>query len=108
MEIFLSIIFVKRPTESHQIGLMAVILSCLMIVSSGVVSGVSSAVNFSFDGEIRTRFESLNGLNAKAYGDSSVNYKGKIQGESNDNRMLSRVIAGFTYSWNKKIRLFAD
>ncbi len=63
----------------------------------------SFAGHYSFDGEVRTRFESLDGLNAKAYGDSSLNYKGQRTGKSHDNRMLSRIIAGITYSKNKKI-----
>ncbi len=78
----------------------------IIFILSGLIlliSGVSHAKKLSFDGEIRTRFESFNGLNAKAYGNFSVNAKGKVDGKSNDDRMLSRVIAGFTYSENKKI-----
>ncbi len=67
------------------------------------MSSVAMADNLSFDGEIRTRFEDLNGLNAKAYGNSSVNAKGKLEGKSSDDRFLSRIIAGFTYSPNRKI-----
>ncbi len=80
-------------------------ISYIFILSGLIIftSGISCAKNFSFDGKIRTRFEDLNGLNTKAYGNSSINAKGKIEGKSNDDVMLSRIIAGFTYSQNKKI-----
>ncbi len=83
----------------EKLKIIIFILSALMIFSEVVVF----AGNLSFDGEIRTRFEDLNGLNKKAYGDTSVNAGGNVRGKSGDNRILSRIIAGFTYSADKKI-----
>ncbi len=54
-----------------------------------------------FDGQVRERFEALSGLNKKAYGNRSMNAKGKIVGKANDKLLLQRVIAGFTYQQSK-------
>jgi hypothetical protein len=49
---------------------------------------------------IRERFEIWNGYNKKAYGKESINPSGNEQGDSNDNFILQRAIAGF--SWEGK------
>ncbi|MBW2109783.1 MAG: alginate export family protein [Deltaproteobacteria bacterium] len=54
------------------------------------------AGSLTFDGEIRERFEILSGMNTKAYGDNSIDYQGVVKGESDDEVLLQRVIAGFT------------
>ena len=49
---------------------------------------------------IRERFEIWSGYNKKAYGKKSINPSGDEQGDSNDNFILQRAIAGF--SWEGK------
>jgi len=50
-----------------------------------------------FDGQINERFEALDGMNKKAYGDLSIDTKEKISGDSDDRLLLQRVLAGFVY-----------
>lgn len=64
---------------------------------------VSVAGTLNFDGEIRERFEAMDGMNQKAYGDSAVDAKGNIRGKSDDRLLLQRIIAGFTYQQKKNI-----
>jgi hypothetical protein len=67
------------------------------------------ADKLSFDGEIRERFEIWEGLNKKAYGDQSLNFKGKRTGQSNDTLLLQRLIWGLTYQSKRitaKIHLY--
>lgn len=61
------------------------------------------AEQLSFDFKIRERFEIWDGLNKKAYGDQSINAKGKKQGESNDHLWLQQLIFGFTYQSSRMI-----
>lgn len=68
-----------------------------------LTANVSMAGMLTFDGEIRERFETHDGMNKKAYGDCSINTDGEVEGESNDTLLLSRVIAGSTYRQNKHI-----
>ncbi len=56
-----------------------------------------------FDGQIRERFETLNGMNKLAYGNNSVDAKGKVVGDSDDRLLLQRIIAGFSYKQNEQI-----
>lgn len=46
-----------------------------------------------FDANLRYRYESWNGMNAKNYGDDSENGIGKI----NDDFLLQRLVIGFEY-----------
>jgi hypothetical protein len=67
------------------------------------------AEKLSFDGEIRERFEIWDGLNKKAYGDQSLNFKGKKTGNADDHLWLQRLIFGLTYQskWvTAKIHLY--
>jgi len=64
---------------------------------------ISMAGTLTFDGEIRERFETLDGMNKKAYGDSSIDAKGIVRGKSDDRLLLQRIIAGFTYRQKKNI-----
>ena len=56
-----------------------------------------------FDGQIRERFEIMEGVNKKSYGDSSIDSKGVRRGNSDDVLLLQRVSAGFIYNHSKKI-----
>ena len=76
-------------------GLVLIIL-CLTVITV-------KAGEISFDGEIRERFETLDGMNKKTYGDHSIDAKGKIEGGSDDRLLLQRIIAGFTYRRNEHI-----
>ena len=62
-----------------------------------------TAGEFIFDGQIRERFETLNGMNKLAYGDNSIDAKGKVVGDSDDRLLLQRIIAGFSYKQNGRI-----
>jgi len=67
------------------------------------------AEKLSIDGEIRERFEIWDGLNKKAYGEQSLNFKGKKTGNANDHLWLQRFIFGLTYQskWvTAKIHLY--
>ncbi len=79
-------------------------LAALVLIS--LVSPVKSlkAGEFIFDGQIRERFEALNGLNKKAYGNHSIDARGEVVGDSDDRLLLQRIIAGFTYQQNENIR----
>ncbi len=57
----------------------------------------------SFDGQVRERFEYFNGLNKRAYGNHSIDAKGKKRGESDDRLLVQRIIAGFTYKQSPRI-----
>ena len=67
--------------------------------------GLSWAGMISFDGEVRERFEYFDGLNKKAYGNSSIDAKGEVRGESDDRLLVQRIIAGFTYRPNERTLL---
>ena len=62
------------------------------------------AEDFVFDGQIRERFEALNGMNKLAYGDHSIDARGNVVGNSNDRMLLQRIIAGFSYTQNEHFR----
>lgn len=59
------------------------------------------SIRFKLDASIRERFESWDGMNAKNYGDPNG------VGSLNDNFLLQRVIAGFTYTPRKNIIISA-
>ncbi len=54
-----------------------------------------------FDLGIRERFEIMEGVNKKAYGDSSIDSKGIQRGDSDDTLLLQRITAGFRFSNDK-------
>jgi hypothetical protein len=67
------------------------------------------AYQLSFDGELRERFEIWEGLNKKAYGDNSLNFKGKKMGDADDQLWLQRLNFGLTYQSKRltaKIHLY--
>ena len=74
---------------------------CIFFIT--IVQPVYALAQLSFNGELRERFEIWNGLNKLAYGDDSINFKGKNLGKSNDYLWLQRVILGWTYQ-SAKIR----
>ncbi len=73
----------------------------LLIIKVNILYGSS----LTFDGEIRERFETMDGVNKKTYGDSSIDAKGIKRGDSDDTLLLQRIFAGFTYSLNSRIKL---
>jgi hypothetical protein len=83
--------------------------SLLMLTTLLNVQPVLLAETLRFDGEIRERFEIWAGLNKKAYGDQSLDFKGKKTGNSNDALLLQRLILGLTYQSKRvtaKIHLY--
>ncbi|WP_353663148.1 alginate export family protein [Hydrogenimonas sp. SS33] len=49
------------------------------------------------EGYIRERLEVFDGLNKKAYGDASIDAKGRKVGKSDDTMLLQRILAGGRY-----------
>ena len=78
--------------------LTGLVLFLLVSLSKSLKAG-----EFILDGQIRERFETLNGMNKLAYGDNSVDAKGKVVGDSDDRLLLQRIIAGFSYKQNERI-----
>ena len=78
--------------------LTGLVLFLLVSLSKSLKAG-----EFILDGQIRERFETLNGMNKLAYGDNSVDAKGKVVGDSDDRLLLQRIIAGFSYKQNEQI-----
>ena len=94
---------VGHATRSlHEAGKRFFLTSLVLLF---LVSPVRSlkAGEFIFDGQIRERFETLSGMNKVAYGNDSVDAKGKVVGKSDDRLLLQRIIAGFTYKQNDRI-----
>ena len=94
----LSQVIRQKVMEIRRLDIITVVMVLLLLAVR-----VSTAEMITFDGEIRERFETLDGMNKKAYGDNSINYKGIVKGESDDKLLLQRIIAGFTYKKNKNI-----
>ena len=79
------------------------VIFCLLVFLVLGPHEPAQAATLTFDGQIRERFEALEGMNKKAYGDHSINAKGKRVGDSNDRLLLQRIIAGFTYKPEKNL-----
>ncbi len=86
----------------HGIG-KRLFISGLVFIILGVMVVTVKAGEISFDGEIRERFETLDGMNKKTYGDHSIDAKGNVKGGPDDRLLLQRIIAGFTYRQNEHI-----
>ncbi len=73
----------------------------IQIISLGFITAILvqpvSAYQLSFDGSLRERFEIWDGLNRKAYGDQSINSKGKKIGNADDQLWLQLLNFGLTY-----------
>jgi len=78
-------------------------LAALFFIALGTMVEAVRAGELSFDGQVRERFETLDGLNKKAYGNHSIDATGKTKGDSDDRLLLQRIIAGFTYKQNEHI-----
>ncbi len=72
---------------------------CLLLGNAGKLC----AGGLTFDGQVRERFEYFDGLNKKAYGNHSIDAKGKKRGESDDRLLVQRIIVGFTYNQSRRI-----
>ena len=81
-----------------KLNIVKTVLGLLLLTAHVAMAGT-----LTFDGEIRERFETLDGMNKKAYGDSSIDAKGTVRGESDDRLLLQRIIAGFTHRQKKNI-----
>ncbi len=66
----------------------------LLIVLTPQALAAKEEDKLSFDGEVRLRYEKMDGFNAKAYGDTVTS------GESHDGFVLSRIRLGMTYNYN--------
>ena len=55
---------------------------------------------FVISGHYRGRIDSYDGVNKVSYGGESIDAKGNVRGESDDNIYLQQIIAGFTYTPN--------
>lgn len=66
--------------------------------------------SMTFDGQYRGRLEFYDGVNKAAYGDESIDAKGKIRGRSADTLYVQQLIAGITYipssEWEYKLYLY--
>lgn len=62
--------------------------------------GTLYAENFSVIGEIRERFEALDGMNKKAYGDAQ-----SLIGDPDDRLLVSRIKLGFVYYISPMVKL---
>lgn len=66
--------------------------------------------NIIFEGQYRGRLDIYNGVNKAAYGDNSIDAKGKTRGKSDDRIFLQQFIAGFTYLpssfWEYKLSMY--
>ncbi len=67
-----------------------------MIITPQALAGEKQD-KLSFDGDVRLRYEIMDGFNAKAYGDTVTS------GESHDGFVLSRIRLGMTYNYNPNI-----
>lgn len=74
----------------------------LLIILSGN-SPVNAENGFSFQFELRERFEVWNGMNEKNYGDNSVNAVGDIY----DNFLLQRIVTGITFKFSDNLMVSA-
>ncbi len=73
---------------SHRIKIRkSFLLICLLLISNSLLGD-----NFSFTGGVRERFESLDGMNKKAYGDDP-----SLIGRPDDTLLVSRLKLGFIY-----------
>ena len=65
---------------------------------------------FYFSGHYRGRFDIYSGINKVAYGDASIDAKGKVRGESDDTIYLQQIIAGVSYlpteNWEFKAYMY--
>ena len=68
-----------------------------------IMQSLSGASSLFFDCQLRERLDIMSGINRKAYGDHSIDAKGKAYGDSDDKVLLQRIIAGFTYHLNEKV-----
>ncbi len=84
-------------------NLLHILFFCLLISLFLLPLKSPRAATLTFDGQIRERFEALDGLNKLAYGDHSITAWGKKAGNSDDKLLLQRIIAGFTYKPQKNI-----
>lgn len=82
----------------------------LCLLSSGVCADEENLSKITFDGQYRGRLDMYNGVNKAAYGDQSIDVKGKVRGKSNDRLYLQQLIAGFTYvpsdNWEYKLYMY--
>lgn len=62
-----------------------------------------NASELSFFGEIRERYEYLDGMNKKTYGESSLDKSGNKLGSSNDNLLVQKITFGFLYKQNNNL-----
>ena len=92
---------VSRSMGGAGEGLLLAVLLILFLIST---VKTLKAEDFVFDGQIRERFEALNGMNKLAYGDHSIDARGNVVGDSNDRMLLQRIIAGFSYTQNEHFR----
>ena len=80
-----------------------VVSACFVLLFLFFPSRPLRAGSLTFDGQVRERFEALDGMNKKAYGNRSITAKGEKAGDANDKLLLQRIIAGVTYKPQKDI-----
>ncbi|NLJ08096.1 MAG: alginate export family protein [Sphingobacteriales bacterium] len=71
----------------------------IIFLSIGFSYGQKDSIKVKFDLSVRYRFELWDGMNAKNYGDNSINAIGKLD----DKLLYQRIIPGVTVDFTKKI-----
>ncbi len=92
----------KRGKHRDNAGHLGVKLAVLLLLFLSIAP-YANAAKLNFVGELRERFEILDGMNKKAYGDSSLDAKGNEKGRSYDNLLVHRLMAGFVYEQSPRI-----
>ena len=87
---------------THRAGKRILLISLVLISLAAAIKPLAAG-ELTFDGQINERFEILNGMNKKAYGDRSIDAKGKISGNSDDRLLLQRIMAGIVYKQDEHI-----
>ncbi len=87
----------STPVSKHTLLLLTFLT--LLLIAQAALAGT-----LLFKVEIRERFETLDGMNKKTYGNSSLDPNGNVKGESDDRLLVQRIIAGFSYEQGGNIR----
>ncbi len=93
----------KERKDRGLIECFGIKLALLVLLLLTITPPYTYAGDLSFVGQLRERFEILDGMNKKTYGDSSIDSKGNEKGDSNDNLLVHRLMAGFVYKQSPKI-----
>ncbi len=88
-----------KNTLKYGIVIINILFYAIFICPDFILAQCSSALQCSFDGSIRHRFEKWHNINAREYGSQPV------VGNPNDNILLQRIIAGTTLRVCNRIRL---